>query len=98
MAKVVKKKSSKIVKKQSVSPFNIYWEKSHYYLFGLGILLVIIGFYVMSIGQWDSFESLVISPILLFLGYVVIFPLSILFKKKKSEAVPEVLDNPEAVQ
>ena len=36
----------------------------------------------MTIGPWDSFSSLVISPILLFIGYVIIFPLSIFLRKK----------------
>jgi hypothetical protein len=38
----------------------------------------------MTIGPWDSFSSLVISPIILFIAYVIIFPLSI-FLRKKSE-------------
>lgn len=89
MAKVVKKKSVKSSKKTFVSPFNIYWDKTNYILLFAGILFVIVGFYVMSIGEWDSTTSLVISPIILFIGYVIIFPLSILFRKKETDTVVE---------
>ena len=84
MAQKIKKKSIKQTKKISVSPFNIYWEKKNYYILALGLLLTVIGFYFMTQGSWDSFSSLVISPIILFIAYVVIFPLSI-FLRKKSE-------------
>lgn len=89
MAKAVKKRSVKSTKKTFVSPFNIYWDKTNYILLFTGILFVIVGFYVMSIGEWDSTTSLIISPIILFIGYVIIFPLSILFKKKESSEVAE---------
>lgn len=89
MAKAVKKKSVKSSKKTFVSPFNIYWDKTNYILLFAGILFVIVGFYVMSIGEWDSTTSLVISPIILFIGYVIIFPLSILFRKKETDTVVE---------
>jgi membrane protein YdbS with pleckstrin-like domain len=85
MAKAVKKSTLKVAKKLP-SPFFIYWEKSNYLLLILGIILLILGFYAMSIGSWDSTASLVISPIILFIAYVLIFPIAILYRKKpKSE-------------
>lgn len=89
MAKTVKRRGSKLVKKKHVSPFGIYWEKSNYLFFAAGIILVIIGFYFMSIGNWDSYESLVISPIVLFIAYIFIFPLSLFSKKDKKEPEAE---------
>jgi FtsH-binding integral membrane protein len=86
MATKIKKKTIRQTKKTSVSPFNIYWEKKNYYLLALGLLVTVIGFYFMNIGPWDSFSSLVISPIILFIAYIIIFPLSI-FLRKKSEKV-----------
>ena len=84
MATKLKKRSIKQTKKTSVSPFNIYWEKKNYFLLALGLAVTIIGFYFMTIGSWNSFSSLVISPIILFIAYIIIFPLSI-FIRKKSE-------------
>lgn len=82
MAKKIKKKNVKATAKSLPSPFNIYWEKTNYVLFGLGLLLIVLGFYFMGQGNWDSTSSLVVSPILLFLGFVVVIPASILYRKK----------------
>lgn len=82
MAVKTKKKNVKASVKSLPSPFNIYWERANYLLFGLGMLLIILGFYFMSLGEWDSSSSLVVSPILLFLGFVVVMPASILYRKK----------------
>jgi uncharacterized membrane protein len=87
MAKKIKKKNIRKTKKSiaSVSPFGIYWEKLNYYFLILGFAIIILGFYLMSIGPWDSIPSLVISPILLIIGYILIFPASILYKKRNNK-------------
>lgn len=93
MATKIKKKTIKHTKKTSISPFNIYWEKKNYYLLALGLIVTIIGFYFMTIGPWDSFSSLVISPILLFIAYVIIFPLSIFLRKKTEKGQAQDTEN-----
>jgi uncharacterized membrane protein len=87
MAKKVKRKNIRKSKKitQAVSPFGIYWEKQNYYLLFLGFAVIIVGFYLMTIGPWDSTPSLVISPILLVIGYILIFPASVLARKKRDK-------------
>jgi uncharacterized membrane protein len=87
MAVKTKKKNVKTSAKSLPSPFNMYWEKTNYLLFGLGMLLIILGFYFMGQGEWNSSSSLVISPILLFLGFVVVMPASILYRKKSEAQV-----------
>jgi hypothetical protein len=82
MATKTKKKNVKTAVKSLPSPFNMYWEKTNFLLFGLGVVLIIFGFYLLGQGEWDSSTSLVISPILLFLGFVVVFPASIFYRKK----------------
>ncbi len=89
MAKKVKKRHAKQTKKVRVSPFSIYWEKKNYQFLVLGIVVVIIGFYLLSVGVWDSFASLVIAPILLVAGYVLIFPLSIFYRKKDKKELTQ---------
>lgn len=84
MAKAIKKSNVKTIKKLP-SPFFIYWDKTNYILLLLGAALLVIGFYVMSIDPWNSTASLVISPIILFVAYVIIFPLAILFRKKSKK-------------
>ncbi|GIK22409.1 MAG: DUF3098 domain-containing protein [Ignavibacterium sp.] len=88
MAKKIKKKNVKATTKSLPSPFNIYWERTNYVLLGLGLLLIVLGFYFMGQGNWDSTSSLVVSPIFLFLGFVVVIPASILYRKKS-----EVINN-----
>ena len=83
MAKVEKKRSVKTVKKVLISPFNIYWDTKNYLLLGAGILIAIVAFIFMSVDPWDSNASLIISPILLFFAYFLIFPLSIFARKKE---------------
>ncbi|NWF88287.1 MAG: hypothetical protein HXY50_02370 [Ignavibacteriaceae bacterium] len=80
MTQKIKKKSA--TKTAYSSPFSIYWEKKNYLFLILGFALLIIGYYIMSLGPWDSAESLIISPIILVLAYLFIFPLSIFAKKK----------------
>ena len=87
MAVKTKKKNVKTSAKSLPSPFNIYWEKTNYILFGLGMFLIILGFYFMGQGEWNSSASLVISPILLFLGFVVVMPASILYRKKNEAQI-----------
>jgi len=36
---------------------------------------------IMYLGEVNSFQSLVISPLLLLAGYLVIIPLALLYKK-----------------
>ena len=83
MAKKVNRRNIKKTKKTALPDFSIYWDKKNYMLLMLGIAVIIIGFYFMSMGSWNSFPSLFISPILLIIGYLFILPASILYMKKE---------------
>lgn len=84
MSKIVKKRSGKTVKKFTESPFKIYWDKKNYLFLALGIALSVVGYYLLSISPWDNPAALVVSPIILFIVYIVIFPLSIFYKSKSA--------------
>jgi len=84
MAKSVKKKGGSKVSKVLTSPFTIYWTKTNYLVLALGIFLSILGYYFLSVKPWNSTTSLYLAPILLVLVYVILFPLSILIKKKET--------------
>lgn len=64
-------------------------EKTNFLIIGAGILVLIIGYILMSANSVDGFLPTVVSPILLVLGYCVIIPYGILKKPKKSE--PNIL-------
>lgn len=88
MSKV--RKNIKPVKNVFISPFSIYWTKVNFALLFAGILVIIIGYYLMSLGKWDNPVSLIASPILLLIGYFILLPLSIFYKKKQSNMAEEV--------
>ena len=78
MAKVVKKKKNQ----KSEPKFGVSFTKENYIFLGIGVLILIIGFLLMSQGPWDNPVSLTISPIVLLVAYLVIFPISILYRRK----------------
>jgi drug/metabolite transporter (DMT)-like permease len=85
MAKKIQKRKTRIQKKTLESPFSIYWAKENYIFLLVGFVFLLAGFYCLGVAPWNSSTSLVIAPILLIIGYIVIFPLSIFFKKKKEQ-------------
>ena len=58
-------------------PFNKY----NYILFGVGLFIILLGYLLMGTGEVDSFQSVRLSPFLLIIGYLIIIPLSIFYKK-----------------
>ena len=86
MAKPQKKRYKGMgAKKKTTLPF----KKQNYQLFGIGILVLILGYIAMAQPPWDSFWSLTLAPILLVLGYCVIIPIAILYRKKVKEEKSE---------
>lgn len=92
MAKTVRKRNVKASKKTFASPFKIYWEKKNYFFFYLGFVSLIAGYYVMSIGKWNSTASLIFSPIILVITYIFIFPAAIMYRNRKKEGQEEKID------
>ncbi len=56
---------------------------TNYILFGAGISLVILGYFFMSNGSVNSFQSLTLAPIMLFLGYIVVLPIALVYRDKE---------------
>ncbi len=79
----VKKATGKQIPARIGSPFTLSFTKENYILLGLGVFVLVLGFFFLSVGPWDSTTSLVIAPLVLMFAYAVIFPLSILWKKKQ---------------
>jgi hypothetical protein len=71
--------------KKIVSPFNVYWNKKNFIFLFIGLVIIISGFILMSVGSWDSFPSLFISPVVLVIGYLIILPASVLITGKHEE-------------
>ncbi len=73
------KKQSKVVHLFEGWAFN----KINYLIFLIGLLLIMLGYIIMALGEVDSFQSITIAPILLFFGYVVAIPIALIYRPKK---------------
>ena len=58
---------------------------TNYILFGAGLLLVIIGYFFMANGSVNSFQSLTLAPIMLFLGYIIVLPIALVYRDKEKK-------------
>lgn len=56
---------------------NFYFKKANYYILIVALVFIIIGYILMWLGSTN------ISTVLLVLGYIVLVPISILYKKTK---------------
>jgi hypothetical protein len=83
MAKKVVEQKSKL--KKNLIVFYDYWNSKNYFLLFLGIIVLTLGYFLMSIGPWDNFLSLDVSPIVLLIAYLIIIPLAVLLNFKKPE-------------
>ena len=59
--------------------------KTNYLIFSIGLALVIIGYIFMANGEVNSFQSLTLAPIMLFLGYIVVIPTSLVYRDKSKK-------------
>ena len=72
---LIMKKNKKTVK------FLWPYKRKNYLLFGVGVFVIIVGYLIMYLGEVNSFQSLVISPLLLLVGYLVIIPIALLIRQ-----------------
>ena len=57
--------------------------KINYILFTIGVILLLVGYAAMATGSVNSFQSLTLAPILLFISYIIVIPLALVYRKKK---------------
>ena len=62
---------------------------TNYVLFGIGLALIIAGYFIMAAGEVNSFQSLTLAPIMLFIGYIFVIPAALIYREKS----PEVEEN-----
>lgn len=58
-------------------------ERENLILFLIGLLVLIVGYIFLAQGPANSFWSLTVAPILLVIGYCVIIPISIIYRRRK---------------
>lgn len=80
----VKSKRQQTSKFSKKKEFSFPLEKENFVIIGIGIVLLVIGYFLMSENSVDGFMPTVIAPLLLVAGYCVVIPYGIM-KKPKSE-------------
>lgn len=62
------------------NPDKIIWpfKRKNYLLFGFAVLIIIVGYFIMYMGDVNSFQSVTLAPVFLIVGYIVLIPLAIL--------------------
>jgi hypothetical protein len=83
MAKQIQKEKS-LLKKKAKRTDILVLEPINYKIIGLGVLIILIGYLALNTSPWDNPIALNVAPILLVLGYCVIIPFGIIYKKKKT--------------
>ena len=76
---------------ENTSPLFESWSlsKTNYILFGIGLILIILGYILMGKGEVYSFQSLTLAPVMLFIGYIIVIPASLIYRDKNSLEVEE---------
>ena len=77
---------SKLFKNNDTDSLFESWSlsKINYILFGIGLTLIILGYILMGKGEVYSFQSLTLAPIMLFIGYIIVIPASLIYRDKNS--------------
>jgi len=63
----------------------LHLEPINYKIIILGIIVIVLGYIALSTSPWDGFWSLTAAPIILVIGYCVIIPVGIMYKRKKND-------------
>ena len=58
------------------------FNRTNYIIFFIGVLFILFGYIIMATGTVNSFQSLTLAPIMLFLGYIIIIPASLIYRGK----------------
>ena len=61
-------------------------QRKNYLIILAGIATVVVGYIVMAMGDDVSPLSVTVAPLILFLGYCVVIPVGILYRKRAESA------------
>ena len=80
MARPVKKKSAK---RKRAGTRTLPLTNTNYIILMVGVGIIIIGYLFMLEGSVDGVLPIVIAPILLVIGYCIVIPFGLLYRKKE---------------
>ena len=66
--------------------FTLSWgfSRLNYLIFIFGLISIFFGYVIMATGEVNSFQSLTLAPIFLFLGYIILIPISLIIKRTEN--------------
>ena len=83
MTTIIKKEKS-TYKSNMKGSLSWGFSKLNYLIFTFGLISIFFGYLVMATGEVNSFQSLTAAPILLFFGYIILIPISLLINRKEN--------------
>jgi hypothetical protein len=72
--------NKKSAKKRAEKPLG--FSRINYLLFGLAFIALVIGYMLLRVGPAEGPTSLTAAPIVLVLGYCILIPLAIIWRRK----------------
>lgn len=81
MAKVAREKGMRKAKFDGSFPL----ERENYIILGIGLILIVCGYVALSGDKVEGFVPLTLAPILLIVGYCVVVPVGIMYRKKEKK-------------
>ena len=84
MAKPIRKREAQ--RRRTVREQALPLGKENFQIIGLGLVVILAGYLAVLTGSVEGFLPLVLSPILLVIGYCVIVPFGIIYRKKEAAA------------
>jgi hypothetical protein len=76
-------------KRKAIREERMPLQKQNYVIIGIGLLVIIAGYLAMMEGSVEGFLPLVVAPILLVIGYCVIIPFAILYRKREKKGIEQ---------
>lgn len=90
MAKMEKSKHFKKGKQDNIFPL----ERENFIILGIGLLVIVAGYVALSGNTVEGFSQLTLAPLLLVIGYCVIMPIGIMYRKKTKPNSPQSTPQP----
>jgi hypothetical protein len=87
VAKPIRKKESS--RRRITREEHLPLGRENFIILGIGLAVIILGYMAMIEGSVEGFLPLVLAPILLVLGYCIIIPVGIMYRKSRSVATAE---------
>ena len=87
MARPIRKKDSP--RRRTTREVHLPLGRENFIILGIGLAVIVLGYLAMVGAPVEGFLPLVLAPILLVLGYCIIIPLGIMYRKNRSVAATQ---------